>query len=164
MDLNSDMLYLSLDLCLFGSRFHSTFQQDIEDVKMLAVSGIYDRSEDYSRLDTLGGMSQIIEILKAFGNLKLLILIEAEHDPERTADLLMIDVESTEGYEERLRESVILDASDTFQWPRFSVGVYSYPPEYTGWRYAIQRKVDLWKEVLKSASHTRWRLSRVLSP
>jgi len=167
MDPYKDALYLPLDLCLVGSRFYSTFWQDIADVNILAVNGIYDRFPDESRVYTLSAMSEILDILKAFGNLKWLILVEAEHRPERTADLVRIGCASVEGYEEMIRESLILDDSDsdTFRWPRFSVAVYLDLLEYTGWwhtgwRHDILRKVDVWKDVLKSVSPTHWRLSR----
>ena len=159
MNLKSDTLYLPLELCLLGSNFYATFQEDIKLVKNLGVSGPFYSDSDGDRIYSLESLNQIRCIISSFGNLKWLVLVDAWHRPDDTSCLNMVLGEWAYECEELLREEIVLKNDDTFLWPYFMVGVF-IDVDYFGRWQTMLRKVDVWKDVLKSVSPTHWRLSR----
>jgi hypothetical protein len=109
IDFEKDMLYLSLDFCYVAleglpeiqlfSRFHTgrkephgyflkELSQDIQKVKDLAISGLWSLG---SELWDTTVLDDIFTITKLFVDLERFTLVDAQHAPDLTADLVFAD-------------------------------------------------------------------------
>lgn len=115
IDFEKDVLYLAFDVCYWNNiYFYTDLREDIKKVKRLAIGGIWSPE---SRNLEMGGVSHaIIHVLREFGNLLDLFLVNGQHGPDSTADL---DFDDYAHYLSEERRDMI--GEDNYEyWTQFS--------------------------------------------
>ena len=158
IDFKKDALYLAREIYENGSSFYDTFRQDVHQVKSLAISGIWSPhpEEDPNPLYRLGCVIDITTVIQEFGNLEMLMLVNAQHELGRTAKLGMVPGESAEEYEKWLRgwaHPAYYTERGLYSWPWLEFGTLIDNNLDGSGRWqdnGTRGKIHAWKKTLRS--------------
>ena len=116
IDFKKDILCLSFDFCTAEHKagldtnrcFYEELSHDIKRVKHLAISGVWSPGSQAPWHSAT--FIPLVELIKIFGNLETLFLVDARHAADCTTDLVLADEESPSGSAE------VYDALDQSQY------------------------------------------------